>query len=566
MLRNLHIKNMALIDEIEVDFENGLNILTGETGAGKSIILGAVTIALGGSTGKEMLREGVEYGLVELLFEIENPATKAALEAIQIPISDEQILIISRKIYPNRVQNKVNDEMVTVGKLKEIAGILIDIHSQHEHQSLLKKSNHLHILDCFGDTGIQEWKQIVAKDYEEYVSVLKELEENTVDEETRKRQLDFAEYEIKEIQSANLREDEEDELENRYRKMANGRQIMESVIQVHQMSGYDQTGSAGDQLGHALSYMNKAAEYDSELKNLQEQLMTIDNLLNDFNHELADYISEMSFDEQEFRETEQRLDLIHNLESKYGRTIADVLRYLDEKKAEVSRYEDYEAWKQELDAKRIQLLKQYEKDSGELSRQRKQTAEQLTAEIRQALLELNFQDVRFEMKFDEKQQPGRDGVDDAYFMISTNIGEPLKPLWEVASGGELSRVMLAIKSCLAEEDSIDTLIFDEIDVGISGRTAQKVSEKLSAISSRHQVICISHLPQIAAMADSHYKIEKSVVEQKTHTNIEQLNEAESIREIARLLGGVEITDTVFKSAEEMKNMAKQTKTNQLIFS
>lgn len=566
MLRNLHIKNMALIDEIEVDFENGLNILTGETGAGKSIILGAVTIALGGSTGKEMLREGVEYGLVELLFEIENPATKAALEAIQIPISDEQILIISRKIYPNRVQNKVNDEMVTVGKLKEIAGILIDIHSQHEHQSLLKKSNHLHILDCFGDTGIQEWKQIVAKDYEEYVSVLKELEENTVDEETRKRQLDFAEYEIKEIQSANLREDEEDELENRYRKMANGRQIMESVIQVHQMSGYDQTGSAGDQLGHALSYMNKAAEYDSELKNLQEQLMTIDNLLNDFNHELADYISEMSFDEQEFRETEQRLDLIHNLESKYGRTIADVLRYLDEKKAEVSRYEDYEAWKQELDAKRIQLLKQYEKDSGELSRQRKQTAEQLTAEIRQALLELNFQDVRFEMKFDEKQQPGRDGVDDAYFMISTNIGEPLKPLWEVASGGELSRVMLAIKSCLAEEDSIDTLIFDEIDVGISGRTAQKVSEKLSAISSRHQVICISHLPQIAAMADSHYKIEKSVIGQKTHTNIEQLNEAESIREIARLLGGVEITDTVFKSAEEMKNMAKQTKTNQLIFS
>ena len=566
MLRNLHIKNMALIDEIEVDFENGLNILTGETGAGKSIILGAVTIALGGSTGKEMLREGVEYGLVELLFEIENPATKAALEAIQIPISEEQILIISRKIYPNRVQNKVNDEMVTVGKLKEIAGILIDIHSQHEHQSLLKKSNHLHILDCFGDTGIQEWKQIVLKDYEEYVSVLKELEENTVDEETRKRQLDFAEYEIKEIQSASLREDEEDELESRYRKMVNGRQIMESVALVHQMSGYDQSGSAGDQLGHALSYMNKATEYDPELQNLQEQLMTIDNLLNDFNHELADYISEMSFDEQEFRETEQRLDLIHNLEAKYGRTIADVLRYLDEKRAEVSRYEDYEAWKQELDAKRIQLLKQYEKDSGELSRQRKQTAEQLTAEIRQALSELNFQDVQFEMKFEAKQQPGRDGVDDAYFMISTNIGEPLKPLSEVASGGELSRVMLAIKSCLAEEDSIDTLIFDEIDVGISGRTAQKVSEKLSAISGRHQVICISHLPQIAAMADSHYKIEKNVVEQKTHTNIEQLNEAESIREIARLLGGVEITDTVLKSAEEMKNMAKQTKTNQLIFS
>lgn len=559
MLRNLHIKNMALIDEIEVNFEEGLNILTGETGAGKSIILGAVATALGGRTGREMLREGAEYGLVELLFEINRPETKEAIAALDISLSEDDVLIISRKIFPNRVVNKINDELVTVGKLKEIAGILLDIHSQQEHQSLLKKANHLHILDQFGKDSIQEWKERTAKAYEAYSLFRKELETTSLDEDTRKRQLDFAKYEIKEIREAELKPDEEEMLETRYRKMVNSRQIMEAVSFVYQISGYEKADSAGEQLGRALEKLDRAAEYDDALKGLQEQLATVDSLLNDFNRELSDYISEMSFDQQEFLETEQRLDIIHNLEAKYGRSIPDVLNYLEEKEAELSRLEDYETYQKKLEADCEQALKEYESAAQELSKCRKQVSEQLTAMIRDALKDLNFLDVQFTMQFDEKGQPGRDGMDDAYFMISTNVGEGMKPLWEVASGGELSRVMLAVKSCLAEEDSIDTLIFDEIDVGISGRTAQKVSEKLSALGTAHQVICISHLPQIAAMADAHYKIEKDVIGEKTVTRIERLQEDASIAEIARMLGGVEITETVLQSAAEMKEMAERTK-------
>ena len=380
-----------------------------------------------------------------------------------------------------------------------------------------------------------------------------------MDDETRRREIDFASYEVKEIQTANLKPGEEEDLELRYRKMLNSRQIMEAVSYVHQVSGYEQDGSAGGQLGHALNRLDQVAGYDAELKDLMEQLTTIDGLLNDFNRELSDYINSLSFEEQEFQEVEQRLDLIHNLEAKYGKTIEAVLSYLEEKEAELIKYEDYDVYKAKLEKDCERARKEYEEGAAHLSKERKKLAEELTGKIREALLDLNFLDVRFEMRFEQKEQPARDGMDDAYFVISTNVGEAVKPLWEVASGGELSRIMLAVKSCLAGEDAIDTLIFDEIDVGISGRTAQKVSEKLSDLSKLHQVICISHLPQIAAMADAHYKIEKSVEGQRTISHIERLQEDASIKELARMLGGVEITETVLQSAAEMKEMAKQAK-------
>lgn len=559
MLRNLHIKNMALIDEIEVNFEEGLNILTGETGAGKSIILGAVNIALGGRTGKEMLREGAEYGLVELLFEINTPETKAALTQIDISLSEDNVLIINRRIFPNRVVNKVNDEMVTVSKLKEIAGILIDIHSQQEHQSLLKKSNHLNILDRFGHDKIETIKKLVRGDYDVYAKRKEELDAMQMDEETRKRQISFLKFEIQEIEEAALQPEEEEKLEVRYRRMTNSRKIMESVSHIYQSTGYEQSESAGNQIGHAFAMISKVAEYDNTLLNLQEQLGTIDSLLNDFNRELSDYISELTFDEQEFRQVEHRLDQIHNLEAKYGKTIPLVLEYLEEKQKEYARYEDYEVCREQLQKECTQALEQYKLHSETLSQVRKQVAEQLTQMISNALMDLNFLDVRFDMRFKELEQPTGNGMEEAYFVISTNVGEEMKPLWEVASGGELSRIMLAVKSCLAEVDDIDTLIFDEIDVGISGRTAQKVSEKLSALGRQHQVICISHLPQIAAMADAHYKIEKQVQGEKTVTHIYPLEEDASVEEIARMLGGVEITETVLSSAAEMKEMAKRTK-------
>lgn len=559
MLQNLHIKNMALIDELEVNFEEGLNILTGETGAGKSIILGAVTTALGGRTGKEMLREGAEYGLVELLFEITKPQTRMALEAMEIPMPEENVLIISRRIYPNRTVNKVNDEMVTVGKLKEIAGLLIDIHSQHEHQSLLKKSNHLNILDRFGHDKIDECKKNMEQSYTVYAALRDELKSSELDEETRKRQMDFALFEIREIEAADLQPEEEEQLEADYRRMVNGRQIMERISQVYGITGYEQLESSGNQIGRACGELNKAAEYDPELLGLQEQLATIDSLLNDFNRELADYMTEMTFDAEQFQTVETRLDLIHNLEAKYGRTIPDVLDYLERKQAEYEKFVDYETYRETLNANCEKALQDYMHYAKEVSDARRAAADALTEMITEALQDLNFQNVDFQMEFLPLVHPTRNGMEEGYFMISTNVGEPVKPLWEVASGGELSRIMLAVKSCLAEEDDIDTLIFDEIDVGISGRTAQKVSEKLSAIAMRHQVICISHLPQIAAMADAHFKIEKQVVGQKTITGIERLQEEASITEIARMLGGVEITDSVLESAAEMKELAKRTK-------
>ena len=559
MLQNLHIKNMALIDELEVNFEEGLNILTGETGAGKSIILGAVTTALGGRTGKEMLREGAEYGLVELLFEITKPQTRMALESMEIPMPEENVLIISRRIYPNRTVNKVNDEMVTVGKLKEIAGLLIDIHSQHEHQSLLKKSNHLNILDRFGHDKIDECKKNMEQSYTVYAALRDELKSSELDEETRKRQMDFALFEIREIEAAELQPEEEEQLEADYRRMVNGRQIMERISQVYGVTGYEQPESSGNQIGRACGELNKAAEYDPELLGLQEQLATIDSLLNDFNRELADYMTEMTFDAEQFQTVETRLDLIHNLEAKYGRTSPDVLDYLERKQAEYEKFVDYETYRETLNANCEKALQDYMHYAKEVSDARRDAADALTEMITEALQDLNFQNVDFQMEFLPLEHPARNGMEEGYFMISTNVGEPVKPLWEVASGGELSRIMLAVKSCLAEEDDIDTLIFDEIDVGISGRTAQKVSEKLSAIAMRHQVICISHLPQIAAMADAHFKIEKQVVGQKTITGIERLQEEASITEIARMLGGVEITDSVLESAAEMKELAKRTK-------
>lgn len=558
MLRNLHVKNIALIDEIEVSFQEGLNILTGETGAGKSIILGAIMLALGGKTAKELLREGADSGLAELVFEISSASTKAALEAVGIS-TEEDTLIVSRRIYPNRVVNRINDETVTVAKLKEIAGILIDIHSQHEHQSLLKKTNHLHILDRFGHAIIEEKKEQVQKEYAEYTEAKEKLEAMNLDEESRKRNMDFAAFEIQEITAADLQADEEEKLEQKYRKMRNGKQIMETLAQVYQYSGYEQTESAGNQLGQALSMLGRLVEYDEELQELEGQLATVDNLLNDFNRELSDYMESLNFDEREYRETEDRLDVIHKLEVKYGKTIPLVLQYLEEKKEEYANYEDYEMRRSSLEELCSKRLHHYQETAQELSQLRKQTAEQLKSAITEALQDLNFLDVRFDMIFQPLDGPTRNGLDDAYFVISTNVGESMKPLWEVASGGELSRIMLAVKSCLAQEDAIDTLVFDEIDVGISGRTAQKVSERLSLLGREHQVICISHLPQIAAMADVHFKIEKQVINQKTITQIEQLSEKESIEEIARMLGGVEITDTVLNSAMEMKEMAARTK-------
>lgn len=557
MLLNLHIKNMALIDDANIDFGDKLNILTGETGAGKSIIIGSVNIALGGVFPKDMVRDEAIPAIVELLFLVEDLDTRKALSNIGIEPSEDNELVISRRLQNGRVINKINDDTVTVTKLKEISEILIDIHGQHDNQTLLKTKNHIMILDQYGD-AIAPKVAKVSEIYNRYEEILKEIEDNKIDEEERLRQIDFIRYEVSEIENAHITKGEIEELELRYKKMKNSKDIIENASSVYNMtSGKEE--SASELISKAYRDMSVIEKLDEDSSNMASMLLDIDNLLNEFNVALSDYMGDMSFEEEEYREVEARLDLINSLKIKYGKTLSDINEYLQEKLAILKKYEEYDAYMEGLRKALKEVEDRLEKASSELSKLRKSEAKKLCKDITIALEDLNFLDVRFDMMFEKTKGYTKRGYDAPYFVISTNVGEDMKPLTNVASGGELSRIMLAIKSTLAHIDKVDTLIFDEIDAGISGKTAQKVAEKLSLLSRSHQIICITHLPQIASMADTHFIIEKAVEKDKTITSIAPLDEEYSIQELARLLGGVSITDNVLNSAREMKDMANKTK-------
>lgn len=551
MLQNLHVKNLALIDETEVEFGPGLNILSGETGAGKSIIIGSINLALGEKVQKEMLRDNGESALVELIFFVEDADTIEAIRALDIEMEDDTV-ILSRKITGGRAIGRINGEAVSASKMKAVASLLIDIHGQHEHQSLLSKKNHLEILDTFAKEALSDKKEKLAQCYQEYRKLKDELEHANLDGEERAREVSFLEYEVKEIEDAQLTVGEDEELEAVFRKYSNGKKIMDAVGAANAATSEDDE-SASERIGRALRELSSVSGYDERVKEMEEQLTEIDNLLSDFNHELASYLSDEEFDEETFYETEKRLDLINHLKSKYGNTIADILKYCEEKAERIAVLNDYDAYLAGLQKNVSEKEKQLEQLSKKVSDIRKKESKKLTESIKNALLDLNFLDVQFTMEFAETDYTAN-GIDDAQFLISTNPGEPVKPLGKVASGGELSRIMLAIKTVMAS-DKIGTLIFDEIDSGISGRTAQMVSEKMNVLGRSHQIICITHLPQIAAMADFHFLIEKSVENQATVSKIHKLTDEESVEELARMLGGVEITDTVLENAREMKQMA-----------
>ncbi len=557
MLQNLHVKNLALIDETEVDFKEGLNILSGETGAGKSIIIGSINLALGEKVQKEMLRENGENALVELVFSVENEAQKKALEELDVVLEDDYV-ILSRKIANGRGVAKINGESVPVSKMREVAGILIDIHGQHEHQSLLHKKKHLEILDEFAKEALAEKKEILKDRYTAYKGLLEELNRADVDEEERLREASFLEYEIKEISEAKLQDNEDEIIEEEYKRYRNGKKIMDALHVAYQYSG-NGGENASDFTTRALKELQGASAFDEKVRELEAQMLEIDNLLNDFNREIADYIDETEFDDETFYELEKRLDEINRLKSKYGKSIADILAALEEKEARLVKLQDYDAYLAILKGKVADAEKELRDISMEVSAIRQKYAKDLVTEVTSALQELNFLDVRFEMQFEELAGYTANGLDEAEFLISTNPGEPVKSLGKVASGGELSRIMLAIKTILADNDAIETLIFDEIDSGISGRTAQMVSEKMNTLGRNHQIICITHLPQIAAMADAHYLIEKSVENSTTVSKIRLLNDEERVDELSRMLGGVEITDKVRESAREMRELALQKK-------
>ena len=549
MLLELHVRNLALIERADVEFGEGLNILTGETGSGKSIFMGSVNMALGGKVPRDMVRKGAEYAYIELIFSVDEEKGKI-LRQMGVTPDEDGILIISRKIMPSRSVSRINDETVTLGRLREITGLLLDIHGQHEHQSLLYRSKHLEILDCFA--GVEKMKKQLAEEYRRYCSLEEAAAGFRTDEETRRREADFLRFEVDEIEDAALKPGEEEELSRAYRRFMGSRKIVEALSAAY-------AAVTAVDVGEARKGVERAAEYEEALEKLKDQLFDAEAILNDVAHEVTSYLDNMVFDEEEFRRVESRLDLIHGLEAKYGSGTEAVLQALQEKKERLNELENYDGLKQKAEQELEESRERLDLLCGKLSERRKQAASGLAEKIRRSLLDLNFLDVEFEISFRKLDKYTAHGFDEVEFLISTNPGESVKPLGMVASGGELSRIMLAIKTVLADTDDVPTLIFDEIDTGISGRTAQKVSEKLAVISGSRQVICITHLPQIAAMADYHFEMAKEPKEAKTVTTIRRLDSRQQIVELARLLGGAEITDAVLQNAGEMKKLAEQTK-------
>lgn len=558
MLTHLHVKNLALIREVEIDFTEGLNILTGETGAGKSIVIGSVSLALGGKVSREMVRPGADYGLAELVFLVNREKQKEKLLELGITPEEDQV-IISRKISDGRSINKINGETVTLSQLRETASLLIDVHGQHEHQSLLQKKKHLEILDEFAKEELGPVKEKLAGAFQNWKKLKKQLQEAQMDEESRLREISLLEFETDEIGKAELVPGEDEELERRYRRMTNARKLMEAAGSAYALTGYEEESGAGAVIGRAVRELQSAASFDEELSGLASLLSDVDGLLNDFNREMSDYLTSLEFDEKEFSETEERLNLLNYLKSRYGHTLEEILSYQEKQEQRLAALQDYDRYLQDLEAQLKKAEEELQDLCAEASGIRQRYGKMLCEKIKEHLIDLNFLNVEFEMAFEELPEYTAQGKDSAEFLISTNPGEPLRPLMKIASGGELSRIMLAIKTVLADRDEIDTVIFDEIDVGISGRTAQKVSEKMMLIGRTRQVICITHLAQIAAMADSHYRIEKQVEEGETRTQIRRLSEKESIEELARILGGAEITDAVTKNAEEMRALALERK-------
>lgn len=556
MLLSLHVKNLALIEEAEVEFTPGLNILTGETGAGKSILIGSINLALGAKADVDMIRQGAEYASVELMFDGNDGRIREKLTEMELPCGEDVITIL-RRIQPGRSVCRINGETVSARQLKEVAELLLDIHGQHEHQSLLHKKKHLEILDAFAGREAACLLQEVRELYREKNRIWEEMESQRLDEAARKRELELLQFEAQEIEDAKPATGEDEDLENRYRKMSHSQRIGEALGMVYRCTGGEEEGASG-QIGRAVRELAGVTAFDEGLLGLAGQLSEIESLLSDFNRDVADYLSDMEFDGADFNAVQERLNLLNHLKEKYGNTISGVLAYGEQVSERIEKLYDYEHYMQTLneayEKAQASLLAKCE----ELSGLRKKKAEELSEILQKALEDLNFLSVDFRVLM-EKKEPSADGFDDVEFLISTNPGEKAKPLGMVASGGELSRIMLAIKTVLAEEDAVDTLIFDEIDAGISGRTAWKVSEKLGTLSRAHQVICITHLPQIAAMADTHFVIEKETDGSRTQTGIRRLSAEGILEELARLLGADGLSRAALTNAEEMLGQASKIK-------
>ena len=555
MLINLHVKNLALIEEADIDFKEGLNILTGETGAGKSIILGSINIALGKKTSPDIIRQGCDYALTELTFLINDENKLEKLRLLGLTDLDDGYIIISRKITPGRSILRINGETFSINEVKCIASILIDIHGQHDNRLLLEEDSHLKMVDMYGGKAISTVYDEYLKSYHIYTDIKTKINSMNVDEASRNREISLLEYQIQEIDNAGLYPGMDEELEQDFRKMQNFQKIMDDLSVAKKLLYEDET-NISDLLSSVIRMVIAASSYDNSISECADNLSTAEDILSDAQKFISDYAESCSFDEQSFKDISNRLDNINSLKLKYGRTIEDILAFRDTQDMRLNEMINFNELYDKLTSQLESAEKKLTDAAVKLSLVRKQEAEKLCRAVSASLKELNFLNTEFTADF-QNEKPGTNGADYVRFLISTNVGEPQKPLTKIASGGELSRIMLAFKSVVADKDDTDTLIFDEIDAGISGKTAQMVGNKLKQLSKNHQIICITHLPQIAALADEHFIIEKNVLSNKTTTDIHELNEEESVNELARLLGGTTITEAAVNNAIEMKNLAKQ---------
>jgi DNA repair protein RecN len=551
MLLELHIRNMALIEKADLDFRSGFTVLSGETGAGKSILIDSINFALGAKTSKEIIREGAEFAYVELIFKILDKGKIEYIKSLDFNILEDGILIISRKLSTSRSILKVNDESITIAKLSTLTGLLIDIHGQHEHQSLLSKAKHLSIVDGMLDKEALALKATIQALYDRYKEIKNKL---SLDDDSfiREREIDILKYEIREIEISRLKPNEEEKLNMAYRKLKAVSNINDNLTDVIEI--LDNTD-----IGSAVTSLEEISSFSPELKEFEQELYDLDAKICDINRDIKAYFDKLDYSEENFEKIQKRLDFVNRFTNKYTSDTDKLAFILKTKKERLRDLLNFDSDREKLGRELENLEMEFTDLSSSLRLLRKKVAKILEENIKNNLIELNFINVEFKIEFKELDNFSANGLDDIEFMISTNPGNPLKPLKDVASGGELSRVMLAFKSVLANVDDIDTLIFDEIDTGISGRTAQKVAEKISYISKEHQVLCITHLPQIAAMADCNYLIEKSSDGIETKTSIENIKDESLVLELARLLGGSEITKAVLDTAKEMKELANKYK-------
>lgn len=561
MLKSLAVKNLALIEECELDFSKGLNVLTGETGAGKSVLLGSINLALGSRVETDVIRRGASEASITLVFSADENVHRK-LKSLELSCDDDEVVIV-RKITAEKSVFKVNGEVVPAKLVKEIAEELIDIHGQHEHQSLLNNNKQMEILDAFAGDEADALKEQVSQSFKEINDIQKEIDRINESRPNAVREISLIEYELKEIEEANLEEGEDEQLESSYRKMKSAEKLTSFVNEAVSFVSMEGADNAGELISRAISRIKQAASLDESLEKFLEGLETAESLIGDFAMQASRYIDDLSFDEQKFVETEQRLDLINGLKSKFGNSVNEIIDYSERRAAELEFYQklDEEATKY---AEMLEVAKKrYFETSNKLTNLRLGAAVELSKALSESLSVLAFVNPKFEVKVttDSQLLSGK-GQDSVEFLFGPNPGEPVKPLKLIASGGELSRVMLAIKTLMAQKDAIDTLIFDEIDAGISGKTAWEVAGKLSALSKKHQVILITHLAQIAAMNDRHFEILKETGNDFTKTTISQLSIEGSEQEIARLVGAGTITESALNNARELINTAKAEKEKQ----